>query len=308
MHIILDDPEKKFHILRDVSFGISKSEILGIVGESGSGKTILGKEIMGLNQSPVIRTQGEIYFKKNHIDKKKSDIVRGKNISMIFQNPMASLNPVLTIKNQLVETIKIHQKMSNRQAIARSIELLKSVEIDNPEERLNSYPHNLSGGMNQRVMTALAIASNPELLIADEPTTALDVTVQSVIMNLFKKLHRELGLSIILISHNIMLVQDIAHKIAVMYAGEILEFTSKYQITNGLIRHPYTKMLVDCLPSLYKKYQKLTTIPGEIIHNDENFETSCVFANRCPRKIDVCTKVKPQLTAEKTYKCHNPLI
>lgn len=306
MHIILDDPEKSFHILRDVSFEISRGEILGIVGESGSGKTILGKEIMGLNKKPVTKTKGKIFFEGSEITEKNICSIRGRNISMIFQNPEACLNPVISIKDQLMETIKISQNKSSREASKKAIELLKSVEITNPEQRIKSYPHNLSGGMNQRVMTALAIASNPKLLIADEPTTALDVTVQSVIIDLLMKLHNELDLGIIFISHNISLVQNIADKIAIMYAGEILEFLSKDQINNNNIKHPYTKMLMDCLPKLHVKNEKLTAIPGEIAHNNNKFDSACIFSPRCPRKIEICTKEKP-VFAQQHFKCHNPL-
>lgn len=307
MHIILDDPEKSFHILRDISFEISRGEILGIVGESGSGKTILGKEIMGLNKKPVIRTKGKIFFEGSEINEKNIYSTRGRNISMIFQNPAACLNPVISIKDQLMETIKIYQNKTSREALKKAIELLKSVEITNPEERIKSYPHNLSGGMNQRVMTALAIASNPKLLIADEPTTALDVTVQSVIIDLLMKLHNELDLGIVFISHNISLVRNIADKIAIMYAGEILEFLSKDQINNNNIKHPYTKMLMDCLPNLHIKNERLTAIPGEIAHNNHKFETACIFSPRCPRKIDLCIKDKPQFEQQKYFRCHNPL-
>ncbi|MBZ4643167.1 MAG: peptide/nickel transport system ATP-binding protein [Deferribacteres bacterium] len=306
LNVILENINKRFYILRDISFSLEKKEILGLVGESGSGKTILGKTILGLIKSPLRKISGEIYFKEEKINEENIKNIRGKKISMIFQNPTASLNPVFTIENQLIETIKNSARgITYSEAKERAVNLLKKVEIDNPLHRLKNYPHNLSGGMNQRVMIALALASNPEILIADEPTTALDVTVQANIINLLKMLNSDMGLSIIFITHDLSLIKKIADRVAVIYAGEIVEVIEKDRLIAEKFRHPYSMLLNKCIPGLHSREEKLTTIPGEITQNTEEYENKCIFYERCPVKIEICRNKKPVFKSG--CKCFNPV-
>jgi len=309
LNIGIKNSEKNIHILRDVSLNIQKGEILGIGGESGSGKTILAKTVLGLLSLPVQKVSGEIVFEGKKLETEKDfRSVRGKNISMIFQNPTASLNPVMKIGTQIIEAIRAaDKKISKSDARKKAEQLLKEVEIDYPAERLESYPHQLSGGMNQRVMIALALASDPELLIADEPTTALDVTIQKQIVELLLKLNREKHLSIIFITHDLSLMQVISHRCIILYAGEIMEKTDGNALRENKIRHPYTYSLKKCLPVLNEKKETLYSIPGVIEKNTDEYDNSCVFHKRCFNKIDKCTVEKPKLTADKPFACHNPL-
>jgi oligopeptide/dipeptide ABC transporter ATP-binding protein len=294
------------YILRNVSFTLNRGEILGIAGESGSGKTILSKTILGLIKPPIIKTRGKIILnKKNLIHKSDFHAIRGKHISVILQNPISSLNPVVKIGKQLIETIEFHHKnLTREQVIEYAINSLKEVEIDYPEERLNSYPFNLSGGMNQRVMIALALACNSEILIADEPTTALDVSIQAQILNLIKNLQKKRDLSILFISHDISLLSKIADRIIILYAGEIMEYLSPpFNIEN--VNHPYTFSLFKCIPTLESDDNKLYTIPGTIIKNSPEMDNSCIFYPRCFNRIEICKTQKPTLIHN--YFCFNPL-
>jgi oligopeptide/dipeptide ABC transporter ATP-binding protein len=297
------------HILRDISFQVADGEILGIGGESGSGKTILAKTIMGLISDPVKRYSGDIVFDGKALEKEKDfRAVRGKNISMIFQNPTASLNPVMKIGVQLTETLRTADpSLSKADAEKRAEALLREVELDYPKERLESYPHQLSGGMNQRVMIAMALASNPELLIADEPTTALDVTIQKQIIELLLKLNREKKLSIIFITHDLSLMQTVSHRCIILYAGEIMEKIDSNDLREGRIKHPYTKSLKKCIPVLGNPEEQLYSIPGVIEKNTNEFDSSCVFVKRCFNAIDICSKEKPQMDESRPFRCHNPL-
>lgn len=302
------------HILKDISFNLGKGSIIGIAGESGSGKTILAKTVMGLLPSTIHKIKGEIIFNsitlKNNMDYKN---IRGRHISIITQNPMSALNPVLKIEDQITEILRTHRKNINKKKIKSSaIKLLKEAGLNNPEEILKSYPHTLSGGMNQRVMIALSLASNPEILIADEPTTALDVTTQSHILNLLNKLNDEKQLSILLISHDISLLEKICHKIIIIYAGEIMEILDTYGKTTYDVHHPYTHSLKKCIPEICisdvktnNKY--LYTIPGNIAINDKSMDNKCIFYDRCFNKIDLCEKKKPAISDSKSYKCFNPV-
>ncbi|WP_241654052.1 ABC transporter ATP-binding protein [Geovibrio thiophilus] len=295
--------------MRDVSLSVQKGEILGIGGESGSGKTILAKTVLGLLSRPVRKLSGEIIFEGKPLETEKDfRSVRGKNVSMIFQNPTASLNPVMKIGTQITEAIRAADKSIGKAEARRKAEqLLREVEIDYPSERLESYPHQLSGGMNQRAMIAIALASNPELLIADEPTTALDVTIQKQIIDLLLKLNKEKHLSIIFITHDLSLMQAISHRCVILYAGEIMEKTDSENLRENRIRHPYTFSLKKCLPTLEEKNEQLYSIPGVIDKNTEEYDNSCVFHKRCFNRIDKCLTEKPKLTENRPFACHNPL-
>jgi oligopeptide/dipeptide ABC transporter ATP-binding protein len=298
--------EFNYYILRKVTFSLNKAEILGIAGESGSGKTILTKTILGLINPPIFKTDGDIYVKgKKIITNSDFQNIRGKNISIVLQNPVSSLNPVVQIGKQLLETIYIHHKTLNkREARNYAINLLREVEIDFPEERMNNYPFNLSGGMNQRVMIALALACNSDILIADEPTTALDVSIQAQILNLIKKLQQKNKLSILFISHDISLLSKIADRIIILYAGEIMEYLSPpFTIEN--VKHPYTFSLFKCIPTLENSNETLYTIPGSIIKNSHKMDKACIFHPRCFNKIEKCLSNKPTLS--NNIFCFNPV-
>ena len=296
-----------FYILRNISFNINRGEILGFAGESGSGKSVLAKTILGLNKPPIKTTSGEIIYNGTPL-KSNADFkaVRGKKISMIFQTPTVSLNPVMTIGYQLVETIRLHNpNISKQTALKLASELLEQVEIDRPSERLSAYPHQLSGGMNQRVMIAIALASNPELLIADEPTTALDVTVQAQIIKLLLKLNKERHFTMMFISHDLSLLMSICSRIAVLYCGELMEIATKDNLIKNLPYHPYTEALKNCIPKI-GKHNTLTTIKGSIGKNNHTADNSCIFAQRCSKAKTLCTEKKPIFNGK--YACHFPLL
>lgn len=296
--IELKAPSNNFIILRDISFSLNKGEILGIAGESGSGKTILAKTILNLIKKPVVKTAGEIILNGGKLETEKDfRAVRGEQISMIFQNPTASLNPVYTVGNQIVEVIRAHdRKISVKDAEKRAEELLAEVEIPHPKERLKSYPHQLSGGMNQRVMIAMALASDPEILIADEPTTALDVTIQAQIVELIKKLNREKELSVIFITHDLALLSQVAEESYIMYAGELMERLTADQLKSDGMRHPYTRNLRSCVPKIGDNREYLNTIQGTITFNNKDFDNACIFHPRCDRASDKCRTEKPPFT------------
>ena len=302
----LSSPDNPFYILRNVSLNLKKGTVLGLAGESGSGKSVLAKTLIGLNYQPIKTVSGEITLNGRQL-KTSADFktVRGRKISMIFQNPQASLNPVMTIGAQLIETIKLTQKVNKSKATEKAEELLCSVEIDRPKERLSSYPHQLSGGMNQRVMIALALASAPEILIADEPTTALDVTTQAQIIKLLMKLNRERGLTTLFISHDLSLLIKICQEIAVLYCGELMEITSGEYLRENRLFHPYTKALKSCIPEIGTK-TALTTIKGNIGRNDALSDNRCIFAERCLYAEEICFTMKPIFNGK--YACHKPLI
>ncbi|RSK29031.1 ABC transporter ATP-binding protein [Bacillus sp. HMF5848] len=281
-----------------VSFDIKSGETLGIVGESGSGKSITAMSIMRLIPSPPGRiVSGQILFEgEDLVTKTEREMrqIRGNQISMVFQDPMTSLNPVFTIGKQLVETILTHEKgIGKKAAMNRAIELLELVNIPDAKNRLKSYPHEFSGGMRQRVMIAMALACSPKLLIADEPTTALDVTVQAQILELLKSLQAELGMAVIMITHDLGVVADVCDRVMVMYAGKPAEFTDKRSLFQHA-KHPYTWGLLRSIPKMQEQKSRLQAIEG-LPPDMRNLPTGCSFAPRCNRATDLCHQLAPTL-------------
>ena len=272
---------------------LGKGESLGLVGETGAGKTTTALGIMGLIPNPPgIITEGEIVFEGQDLlklNKKKMREVRGKKISMIFQDPMTSLNPVMTVGDQIAESIRIHEKCSKAEAAAKAVEMLEMVGI--PGERYSEYPHQFSGGMKQRVVIAIALSCNPELLLADEPTTALDVTIQAQVLDLIVKLKKEKQTSMILITHDLGIVAEVCDKVAIMYAGEIVEYGSLAQIYNNTC-HPYTKGLFGSIPDLDSHVKRLSPIPG-LMPDPANLPAGCSFCPRCSAACEKCQTENP---------------
>lgn len=281
-----------------IDLTVKKGETLCIVGESGCGKSVTSLSVMRLLDTPPAHySGGQILFEGEDLlqktEKQMCDI-RGNKIAMIFQEPMTALNPVYTIGRQLTETIRRHNKDMSKQDIRkRAVELLGTVGIRDPERRLNEYPHQLSGGMRQRVMIAIALSCGPELLIADEPTTALDVTIQAQILNLLKKLKQELNMTIILITHDLGVVAQMADRVTVMYGGTVVEESNVGDFFANP-RHPYTKALLDCIPRIDMPKDTLYTITGSVPNLLERPE-GCIFRNRCSRAADCCAEKKPGL-------------
>lgn len=284
---------KKINVVRDLDFYIRESEVFGLVGESGCGKSLTALAIMGLLPENAI-AEGAIFLKGQNLlslDNESMRRLRGKEISMIFQEPMTSLNPVLTIGYQISEVLTTHLGISKKEAIERSIELLKAVKIPSPEIRIKEYPHQMSGGMRQRVMIAMAIACKPSLLIADEPTTALDVTIQSQILGLLQNLREEMGMSLLLITHDLGIISENADRVAIMYAGRLFEVSSTDELfTNPLC--PYTRGLLESLP--VQRGIPLKPIPGFVPRPDALPE-GCKFSDRCRFSIPECKEREPEL-------------
>jgi len=282
----------------DVSLRVKKGKTLGLVGESGCGKSVTAMSILRLIPSPPGRiVGGEVVFDgQNILDLSERDMraIRGNKISMIFQEPMTSLNPVFTVGNQIAEAITVHNKVGKKEARARSVEMLRLVGIPSPEERIDAYPHQMSGGMRQRVMIAMALSCNPDVLIADEPTTALDVTIQAQILDLISRLQSEIHMATILITHSLGIVAETAEDMAVMYAGKVVESGTVKNIFSKQL-HPYTRGLLNSLPRLDKGGQKrLSTIPG-MVPDLKNLPKGCAFYPRCQFRVDACTEQLPAL-------------
>ena len=286
-----------YHAIEDVTFSVEQGEILGIVGESGCGKSMTALSILRLVASPpVYITGGEIRYRGKNLlemDEKEIRKIRGNKISMIFQEPMTSLNPVYTVGNQITEVIRLHQKVGKEEVQAQALQMLRMVGIPAPEQRIKEYPHQLSGGMRQRVMIAMALACRPELLIADEPTTALDVTIQAQILEELKNLQREFGMSIILITHDLGVVADMAQNMLVMYGGEVVEYGPTKELFRHP-RHPYTEGLLRSIPRLDEAVRKLNVIKGAVPSLDSMPE-GCRFCPRCEYATERCHKEKPPL-------------
>ena len=291
-------PAGEVKALNGVSFSMEEGEVLGIVGESGSGKSVTAYSVMGLTAYPGKLIGGTINFNGHQIDKmseKEMRKIRGNEVSIIFQDPMTSLNPVYTIGNQITEVICLHTGKSKKEAHDRAKELLELVGINEPAKRLKQYPHELSGGMRQRVMIAIALACEPKLLIADEPTTALDVTIQAQILELMQELRKKLGMSIIMITHDLGVVASMCERIAVMYAGHIVEYGTADEIFYEP-KHEYTKGLIRSIPKLnVQETERLIPIGGQPV-DLLNPPAGCPFAPRCANCMKICLREMPPKT------------
>ena len=291
-------PAGEVKALNGVSFSMEEGEVLGIVGESGSGKSVTAYSVMGLTAYPGKLIGGTINFNGHQIDKmseKEMRKIRGNEVSIIFQDPMTSLNPVYTIGNQITEVICLHTGKSKKEAHDRAKELLALVGINEPAKRLKQYPHELSGGMRQRVMIAIALACEPKLLIADEPTTALDVTIQAQILELMQELRKKLGMSIIMITHDLGVVASMCERIAVMYAGHIVEYGTADEIFYEP-KHEYTKGLIRSIPKLnVQETERLIPIEGQPV-DLLNPPAGCPFAPRCANCMKICLREMPPKT------------
>ena len=278
-----------------ISFNLDKGKVLGIVGESGSGKSVTAYSIMRILVEPGKIVGGEILFNGEDIvkySKKQMREFRGKRVSIIFQDPMTSLNPTFTIGNQLREAILLHTDRNRAEANARALEMLQLVGVNEPEKRLKQYPHELSGGMRQRVMIAMALACEPDILIADEPTTALDVTIQAQILELMKDLQKKMGMAIIMITHDLGVIADMCDEIIVMYAGRVCERGTVDEIFYNP-RHEYTKGLLRSIPTLNGGHDKLIPIAGSPV-DLTNLPKGCAFASRCDRCMKICLTEQPE--------------
>lgn len=283
--------------IRDVSFHVDKSEIIGIVGESGSGKSVTSLSIMGLLAHPGKVTGGEILFKGEDLLKKKKHEMRkiqGNEISMIFQDPMTSLNPLFTIGNQITEAIRTHQKMSREDANKRAVEMLRMVGIPSPEKRVKSYPHEFSGGMRQRAMIAMALSSEPDLLIADEPTTALDVTIQAQVLKLMKELKQKYNMAMLMITHDLGIVADVCDEVSVMYAGRVVEHGTLEDVYERTA-HPYTEGLFNSIPNIEARTHRLIPIRG-LMPDPTDLPSGCPFHPRCSYATEECKMREPVKT------------
>jgi len=306
-------PEGEVRAIDGVSFEIGEGKTLGLVGESGCGKSVTSLSIMRLIPSPPGKiVGGEIFYRGRDLLRLNNEAmrrIRGNEISMIFQEPMTSLNPVFTVGNQIGEAIKLHQGLGKRETRKKTIEMLRLVKIADPESRVDSYPHQLSGGMRQRVMIAMALSCNPSLLIADEPTTALDVTIQAQILELMKELQQKIGgMALLLITHDLGVVSEQADNVAIMYAGKIVERSSTRAIFNRPF-HPYTVGLLNSLPGIGGlKKKRLDAIPG-MVPSPLHLPSGCRFRDRCPRAQEICAQTEPPLEEKEpghTVACYFP--
>ena len=304
------DEKAPFKAVDRISYQVNQGEVLGIVGESGSGKSVSSLAVMGLIDFPGrVSAKGLSFEGKDLLSlppKEKRELV-GADIAMIFQDPMTSLNPAYTVGFQIMEAIKTHQGGSKKERRERTLELLRLVGIPDPESRIDVYPHQLSGGMSQRVMIAMAIACKPRLLIADEPTTALDVTIQAQIVDLLLELQQKECMSLILITHDLALVAEAAHRIIVMYAGQVVEEGQAEDIFREP-KHPYTQALLRSLPEFAEGKSRLQSLPG-VVPGKYDRPQGCLLNPRCPYATDLCRRVEPELrqVGNRQVKCHTPL-
>lgn len=287
----------EMNAIEDVNFSLNEGEVLGIVGESGSGKSVTALTIMGLLPHPPARVaKGEVRFAGRVLTRlpdRELQKLRGPGIAMVFQEPMTSLNPVFTIGDQIIETMRAHERATRTQLHRRAVELLDRVGIPSAAQRMGDYPHRLSGGQRQRVMIAIALACRPKLLIADEPTTALDVTIQAQILDLLLDLRDELGMAIIVISHNMGVIAETAERVLVMYAGRVVEEAPVNALFDRPL-HPYTRGLLACVPSLADERERLLAIPGTV--PDPRYRPAgCCYMPRCPHAVPACAAAIPAL-------------
>lgn len=297
------------HAINDLSYSLGEGETLGIVGESGSGKSVSSLGIMKLIPNPPGKiVNGTILYKGQDIIKlseKEMERVRGNDISMIFQEPMTSLNPIICCGKQIAEAMCLHEGMSKKEAMKQAIEMMRLVGIANPEERAYEYPHQMSGGMRQRVMIAMALACKPRILICDEPTTALDVTIQAQILDLIRELNQKMNTSIIMITHDLGVVSELCERVIVMYTGRIVEEAPSEELFEHPL-HPYTQGLIRAIPKLSKERKPLETIEGVVPNPTEKIE-GCSFWPRCPFATDICKHEIPQMSQmsdERSVRCH----
>ncbi|HXG91279.1 MAG TPA: ABC transporter ATP-binding protein [Blastocatellia bacterium] len=295
LRVYFDTDDGVVKAVDGVSFRVGPGETLGLVGESGCGKSVTAYSILQLLPSPPAQyAGGEIRFRDDNLlafDDEQMRSIRGQMISMIFQEPMSSLNPIMKIGRQIAEAILEHQRVSKREAKARAIEMLRRVRIPSPEARFNEYPHQLSGGMKQRAMIAMALVCRPQLLIADEPTTALDVTIQAQILDLLNEIQDEFDMSVLLITHDLGVVAETCDRVAVMYAGKIVERASVVDLFEKP-KHPYTHGLFRSLPTLTEKKQQLAVIPGAV-PSPLDFPSGCRFRTRCSMAQEICKEEPP---------------
>ena len=290
-------PVGEVKAVNDISYQMKDGEVLGIVGESGSGKSVSSYSIMGLISEPGKIVGGSIYFNGHQVDEMSQNElqkIRGNEVSIVFQDPMSSLNPVFTIGNQIDEVLRLHKKMSKADAKKRTIELLELVGMNEPQKRYSQYPHEFSGGMRQRAMIAMALACEPKLLIADEATTALDVTIQAQILELMLELKKKLGMSIIMITHDLGVVANMCEKVAVMYAGKIIEYGTIEDIFNNP-KHQYTLGLLKSIPNMNAENERLIPIEGTPV-DLLNPPKGCPFAPRCEKAMKICMNQMPENT------------
>ena len=289
--------ERPFAAVQGVDLDVARGELLGIVGESGSGKSVSMLAVMGLIDAPG-RVRADVLRFDGHdllgMPAKQRRAIIGRDVAMIFQDPMASLNPSYTVGFQIIETLKVHQNAGKAQLRERAVELLKLVEIPDPESRLGTFPHQLSGGMSQRVMIAMALACKPKLLIADEPTTALDVTIQAQVLELLVALQRQQDMALILITHDLALLAEHARRIAVMYAGEVVE-TQAVPLLFERPHHPYTEALLASIPEHSRGAARLPTMAG-MVPGQADRPRGCLLSPRCPHVVDACRSAHPVLT------------
>ena len=304
LHVSFDTYAGEVQAVRGVTFQLHEGEVLAIVGESGCGKSVTAQTIMKLNPMPPARIpQGEVHLGEHDIVKaseKEMQQLRGKEVSMIFQDPMTCLNPTKQVGKQIVEAIRHHQHLSAKEAKEQAIKYLKLVNIPNAEERAKQYPHEFSGGMRQRAMIAMALSCNPKVLIADEPTTALDVTIQAQIMELIRDMNRKMGTAVLLISHDLGVIRQMCSRVYIMYAGRVVESGETQEVLAHPL-HPYTKGLIASIPSLEKRGQRLSSIPGTVPALEDRSEHGCPFYNRCQSRRPSCQNETPPMVVHKGH-------
>jgi oligopeptide/dipeptide ABC transporter ATP-binding protein len=302
LRVCFETKKKQTCIVDDLNFNVEKGKTLCVVGESGCGKSMTSLSIMGLLPKTGKIKEGQVLFKDDNLavkTMKQMSKVRGNQISMIFQEPMTSLNPVHTVGRQIAESIIHHQRLNKKEAKRKAIEMLELVGIPSPEQRINAYPHELSGGMRQRVMIAIALSCNPQLLIADEPTTALDVTIQAQILDLMKKLQQEREMGIIMITHDLAVVAEMADDVLVMYAGKAVEYASREALFSTPL-HPYTQGLLQCIPDVDEEDKEELYVIKGTVPSPDNMPKGCRFVDRCPFAQEMCKHEVPPLVRYNT--------